>query len=316
MMTNALLTEVRKKIPKNPQLVKMLADILFIEKEAIYRRLRGEVPFTFNEIVVIAKRLNISLDNIIGIDVKKSTPFQLRLPNFISPKEKDVYMLDSYIDFLQSVGEKKDSEIGLATNVLPQDIFSGYEYLTKFNVFNWQYHYKNDNMLCFKELTLSDVISQFFKRQYIESKTNKLTYYIFDNHIFSHFVNNVKYFHAIRLIEKEDVLKIKEELFQVLDYLEEMTIKGRFKETGNKVYLYISGIDIITNYSYIIADDIIRSLIKTFILTSITSADEETFERMKNWIHSLIKVSTLITGTGEKERIMYFEKQREVVSYL
>jgi hypothetical protein len=316
MITNALLTEIRKKIPKNSQLVKTFSDILFIEKEAIYRRLRGEVPFTFNEIVTITKHLNISLDNVIGIDVKKSRPLQLILPNFTFPKEEDIYMLDSYIEFLHSVVEKKYSEIRLATNVLPQDIFSGYEYLTKFNVFNWQYHHKNDNMPCFNKFILSDVISQFFKTQYTESKKNKLTYYIFDNHVFSHFTNNVKYFHAIRLIEKEDMLKIKEELFQALDYLEEMTIKGRFKETDNKVYLYISGIDIITNCSYVVANDNICSLIKTFILTSVTSADEEIFEIMKNWINSLIKISTLITGTGEKERIMYFEKQREVVSCL
>jgi hypothetical protein len=118
------------------------------------------------------------------------------------------------------------------------------------------------------------------------------------------------------LLETEDVLKIKDDLFQLLDFLENIAITGRFKETGNEVNIYISDVDITSNYCYMEADDLRFSLIKTFILTSVTSLDEKTFEKMKDWIHSFIKISSLITVAGEKQRIMYFDTQRKIVNEL
>jgi hypothetical protein len=112
------------------------------------------------------------------------------------------------------------------------------------------------------------------------------------------------------------VQNIKNDLFQLLDYLENIAITGQYKETGNAVHIYISDIDITTNYCYMEADDIKFSMIKTFILTSVTSLDEKTFEKMKDWVHSFIKTSTLITVAGEKQRVNYFENQRKIINEL
>jgi hypothetical protein len=118
------------------------------------------------------------------------------------------------------------------------------------------------------------------------------------------------------LIEKDDIQKIKEDMLSLLDYLEKMAVTGQFEETGNLVNLYISDIDITTSYTYLESENIHFSMIKTFILTSVNSMDENTFEKMKKWIHSLIKISALITLTNEKQRILYFEKQRKIVNEL
>lgn len=53
MITNELNTglvnAVREKLPSKDNLANALMDILYIGKEAIYRRLRGEVPFTLTK---------------------------------------------------------------------------------------------------------------------------------------------------------------------------------------------------------------------------------------------------------------------------
>jgi hypothetical protein len=276
--------------------------------------LRREVPFTLKEIATISKNMNISLDNIIGIETPKSRPFQLILPEFLSPQENDFQMLTSYLDFLKILEDAENTEMGIVTNMLPQDLFSGFYYLTKFSVFTWNCHYNESKMQPFHELEYSDRLIKGFKAQFRKSRNLKKSYYIFDNQIFRHFANNINYFRSIRLLETEDVLKIKEDLFQLLDYLENIAITGQFKETGNEVHIYISDIDITSNYCYMEADDIQFSLIKTFILTSVTSLDKTTFEKMKAWVHSFIKISSLITVAGEKQRIMYFDTQRKIIS--
>ena len=57
-----LVMAIREKYPERGKLTNMLADLLMIEKEAVYRRLRGDVPFTIFEIAAIANKLDISLD--------------------------------------------------------------------------------------------------------------------------------------------------------------------------------------------------------------------------------------------------------------
>ena len=53
MMTNNpnanLIEAMKEKLPLKGQLADMLMDTLYIGKEAVYRRLRGEVPFTLQE---------------------------------------------------------------------------------------------------------------------------------------------------------------------------------------------------------------------------------------------------------------------------
>jgi hypothetical protein len=75
-------------------------------------------------------------------------------------------------------------------------------------------------------------------------------------------------------------------------------------------------VNIETNYSYLLTQKYNLSLIWTFILTSVASLDEEAFYKMKSWFQSLIRTSTLITITGEKQRIVFFEKQREIINEL
>ena len=310
------LTEIRKIFPKNSVMVNTLADILMIEKGAVYRRLRQDVPFTFNEIAIIAKHLKISLDNVIGVDTQKIIPFQSRLPDFVSPQEADYSMLDIYMKFLRSISESENSEAVSTFNVLPHDLFGEFRYIFMFYLFIWNFLYNKDSMKPFNQISTPPEMFQYLKKYTMIMKNFKKTNYIFDNKIFQLLVNEISFFYSIRLIEKDDVLKIKEDLFSILDYLEKMAITGQFNETGNSVNLYISDIDISTNYTYLESDNSHLSVVRMFLLSSVTSMDENIFEKMKKWLHALIKISTLITLTNEKQRVLYFEKQRKIVDGL
>ena len=46
---------VKEKLPLKENLANLLIDTLYIGKEAIYRRLRGEVPFTLEEAALISR---------------------------------------------------------------------------------------------------------------------------------------------------------------------------------------------------------------------------------------------------------------------
>ena len=52
-LNRALIEAMRGKIPAGTTLARVLMDMLYIGKEAAYRRLRGEVPFTLAEAAAI-----------------------------------------------------------------------------------------------------------------------------------------------------------------------------------------------------------------------------------------------------------------------
>jgi hypothetical protein len=310
------LNEIRKNLPPNVNLATLLSDMLFIEKEAVYRRLRGEVAFTFNEIITIAREMTISLDSIIGIEGYKSRPLQLKLPDFIYPKKEDMIMFETFFLFLEQIVSSGDTEAATMCNTLPQDIFPKFDVLMRYIIFKWQYFYHSNKALPFHEMIVPGFITEGLKKQCLICRQIKNTSFIFDNQLCRYIVDDVHYFKSIRMIRDDDVIRIKEELFRMIDYLENMTIRGVFEETGNSVNIYVSDVDITTTYSYIRSGGIMFSLIKTFFLTSATSTDERIYEMIRNWIATGLKLSTLITETNERQRVVYFEKQRQLADAL
>ena len=56
-LNTSLIEAVKEKLPLKENLANLLIDTLYIGKEAIYRRLRGEVPFTLEEAALISRKV-------------------------------------------------------------------------------------------------------------------------------------------------------------------------------------------------------------------------------------------------------------------
>jgi len=111
------------------------------------------------------------------------------------------------------------------------------------------------------------------------------------------------------------VRKLKKELLELLDELEEIAVRGAFK-SGKEVSIYIANINFEATYSYIATSSYKLSLIRLFAINSITSHDENVFRNVKEWVDSLRKYSVLISQSGEIQRSKFFKDQREIVNGL
>ena len=141
------------------------------------------------------------------------------------------------------------------------------------------------------------------------------TSFIWDSNIFSHIVNDLEYFSSIQLISDKARQEIKEELLLLLDELENFARKGKF-ESDNEVNIYISNINFEATYSYVESSNVHLSMIRVYAINSITTQDIEMCKSLKEWIQSLKKFSTLISVSGEMQRIQFFQKQREIIDTL
>lgn len=317
LLYDNFLDALSEKFPQRSKLTNALTELLFIEKEAIYRRLRKEVPFTFYEIATIAREWDLSIDNIIGLTPSKSRPFQLKLTEHLHPTETDFMMMQHYVDVLKFTGEDPTSKMVDASNILPQSLHMNFEQLAKFYMFKWGYQYGDSSKIIpFQDIVICDRLRQLETDHATLVKNINSVSYLWDNMIFKYFVNDIRYFSSIYMITPEDTELIKQDLLAFIDYTEKLAKDGVFSETGNRVQIYISHINFDTNYSYICTDTFKLSMIKTFIMNAAASMDEKAFDQTKRWIGALKKSSVLISESGERQRIEFFEEQRKLISSL
>ena len=304
-----LLGVLENKIPDKSKLIELLMETLFIEKGAVYRRLRGEVPFSFYEVAMIAEKLGISLNNLIAGKAELIESFVIDMSDI------DYKKWDNYIALIHMAKKDTHSIFGASSNLLPATIYAKYESLYKFYVYKYQYLLRGtDNRVSFDKYILPEDLRQIYKAYFKESKTFAKTYLICDYFMISNLIIDIHYFSGVNLLFEDDVKQIKEDLFALIDYLEKIALSGCFDETGNSVELYISDINLDATYSYFQIDNSYTSLIRTFMINAVFVRDKPTFDKIKNWVQSLRKSSTLITKSGAAFRTEFFEKQRKIIS--
>ena len=316
-INRCLFEALEKKVPDKTKLVKILMKTLFMEKGAVYRRLREEVPFSFFEVVKIAKKLDIALNSLVCSDSVKVDHFVLNIVEYSKMSEVDYKEWENYISLLSLAKDDSNSEIAESSNVLPISIYAKFDSLSRYFLFKYQYMFSTtEKRIPYSNLAISDRLYRIYHSYFDITKNFAKTVYIWDFYIFRYLLADIHFFSGINLISVDDIRQIKEDLFALLDYIEDITLNGCFKETGNSVSFYISDINLDADYSYLQFNDMNISHVRTFMLNSVVSSDDTSFIKIKDWIQSLKKTSTLITRSGAVFRTDFFDSQRKIIDKL
>ncbi len=316
LIYNSFLEEITQKISQKTAVADVLADILHIDKTAVYKRLKGEIPFTFSEAIVISRQLGISLDNIKMISSEESDSFKLKLIEYINPAESDFSLLEEMTAILKTFKDVPDPEAGEITNILPQPLYVNRENISKFYLFKWKYSSnKQQETTRYNDIVISDKLKET-RKEYVKWARLLHADYLFDRLLFHYLVTDIKYFYRVGRITKEDVLLIKQDIIDILDEIDELTCTGVFKETGKNVNIYISNVNVDTNYIYVSTPNYQLTIIKAFLLNGVASTDQATVEEVKRWIQTKKQQSTLITKCNEFERVNFLKEQYNIVESL
>ena len=307
-----------EKYPKKAQLTEALMDLLSIEREAIYRRLRKEVVFSAGDIAKIASAWNISLDNILSTVSEKNSSFQMNALSFNDSSEKDLEMIENYLFNLREVAASDASEYMEISNVLPKSLLENYPMLSKFYTFKWWYHYGNDgnNVCSFNQYTLAEKSLEFEAAYCKEIKNIAHCSYMWDDLIIRHLVNDIKYLKSVYFLDAESVQLLKQEIYAFLDEMESLSIRGSFAETNNRVDLYISQINVDTNYCYYYSPMTNICGIRVFIEYFTSSENKLICDNFRKWMLAQKRVSIPISQVNERQRIEFFIQQKKVLENL
>ena len=305
-----LIATIREKVPKEINLATYLSDKLSLGRESVYRRLRGDICFTFAEIVILSQDLGFSVDNIIGAKKKENALFNIHMLH--SADYMDIYKnkMQEYGRIFREMGKGANAEARVSVNSLPYYFYIGHKHLSRFRIYKWLHQNQkigvNDK---FADFELPEEILETHRMFSQDIRRIPSITIIMDNNIFWSAAKDIEYFYKRGLLSEEDLELLRRELFDIVDMLEEAATKGMSPD-GARVSIYYSSVDLEASYLHFECDDWHFAQVRVFSISAIDSYDERLCDIQKNWIESLKKYSVLISGSGEIQRFEYMAKQR------
>lgn len=313
-LNESFLTVLKEQFPKQTMLITVVEDILKIERESAYRRIKGVVQFSIREMGILAQHLNISLDNLLINDQSNVVHIKILRPR---TEECLGYMakgIKHYLDKIKIIENSPCSEMGIAYSNIPIEFYTPYGSLFKFICFRWgNYYIGTGKHKDFANWKLPDaIIEQHTIAMKLYSKIKKIIY-IWDKSIIWSLMKDLKYFASAGIIEEDDVARIKRDLHSMLNDLERLIGDEGSENESDKIEFYISHVKIGMTYTYLWSEEYTASYITGLLIHSNINEDKDACRNVKQWIKSMRKVSTLISGTGDKERILFFKEQHQIV---
>ena len=294
---------IRQKIHKDDKLVEVVMDVLSLGKEAAYRRLRGEVPYTFDDIMKISSKYTISLDEIVGNKMPGTALANTNIIDIENP-------IASYKEYLLS-----QTEIFREINKRKNGKAYSYKNLNKFRLYRWIHQMNSSaNLPAFKDVEFPEDMWRIHQETIQEFLKIPEINFVFDKSLFLNQVKDILLFVQLDLIDKESLSQLKSELLQLLDDIEQMTAIS--PESEVKRSLFVSNVSFETSYLFFEAEGYQTCGLRLLGISVITTQDTWVCQQQKRWIESLKRYSTLISISGEIDRYTFINQQKEYISQL
>ena len=314
-LNKKLVTTILKNISENKKPVTYLVNSLNISRESAYRRLRGDIPFTVEELVTLAADLEFSID-ILFEQEKQNRSFHDYMGAEKNSSDFFVIMLKKYSELLEKLCFAKKIETIMAFNSFPPPFFVGFPNLFKFIYYKWLYQ---DNEILrnesYSNIALPDAVFAFQRKMRGNIIQGKNTIIILDNNIFLNLIKEIQYFYNRKILTNEELLLIKGDTLRMIDQFEESSQTGTFEST--KIQLYLSSLCVNSNTIYYNYDDKTEPLFWLFTINPVIIQNAGFVSMQIKWLNSLRRQSALITQSNEIMQAEFFFKQREnVETYL
>lgn len=306
-----LIQTILKRIPEGDNPSSFIANVLNLEREYVYRRLRGETNFTVAEIASLARAMEFSLDNIIGVKKQGSSIFEL---HFLGMEElEDIYMkkIERNSEIVKIMNDSKDTIVRWAGNTIPFVTFNRYRALNKFHFYKWAFQTSKINTT-YSDFKLSDNLTKRLRTYSVAIQPLSDIIFIIDNNFISSVIRNLEYCHERQLMTDDEILEFKEELLDIANSFENMATSGNTKQ-GGKFDLYISPMNINSSYTHVENKHFAFCQYSVYTINTLNSTDKKVCDIQKGWIEALKQHSTSVSGCNDLERYKYFARQRELI---
>lgn len=312
---NPILSILEDKLPVHVKPVQYLMDTLGISKESAYRRMRNQIPFSFDEVALLCRDLHFSIDRVIGSsDTSTGVFFQI---NQTDNNEDTIYnFFVNFTNDLEFIVRDSRSEIMLAINRFPLWCMP-IKSLQKLDYCKRLYSKDKINVLhTFQDIEIpSKLNEQYGRTTRLMELIPNLTVLI-DNNVFQKIVDEIKYFYTIKFLTKDDVEVLQKGALELLEYYTTVALTGK-NRVGYNYQLYLSNLSVDANVCYYTSNKSEISEIWLYNDQKIHIENNPVINTLhKNWIQSQIKFASFITSSNDIVQREFFQKTYSLINTL
>ena len=315
-LRNTIATKILSNIPPRVKPIDYLMETLNISRESVYRRIRGDISFTFEEIAKLSVELGFSIDELIIKDQPSRVFFDLHIASMQNPSDVFMMIFQQYLQNTFNISYTKDIESVMVLNHVPPCFTIFFNHLFKFSYYRWMHQNQESSLKYFyADVVLPEKLIGLQQKAIENSKRIQNNTFILDPNIFLNLTREIHYYNKRRLINEDDFSLIREDLLGLIDMLESIAQTG-FYASEAKYNFYISSLNVESSSQYIRYDEQVKSQFFVSAIEPITVTNPSLCAIHKKWLDSIRKYATLITQSNEILQVRYFNKQRNYIEEL
>lgn len=309
---NDIVLHILRHMPDNMKPVEYIMRILNISKGSAYRRLKGILPFSYDEIFILARELNFSVDEVIYSSSRKKYIFEF---DDYSGDDTSTFILKALTEYyitLCAEQKMKKRSVLVTTNNLWFIYTLHFE--SMFHFLYYKYLQQNDISHLkdkMKDVPIPQSILEIKEKLFplISCMDNTYKTSILDRHIFLNTMSEIQYYYRRNLIDDQQLHAITEDMVSLLNIIEKAIIENEY--CGNKNMYFLAERNIYTNSASVKNDMQLFALIYQNNVHPMVCSDQRLCRLHRNYLESHRKQSRLISSSNEQLQIAFFEKQYE-----
>ncbi|MCX6350719.1 MAG: hypothetical protein NTX03_02535 [Bacteroidetes bacterium] len=323
--------QIKEKLEPHTSLVDEIENALSLSQDSAYRRIRGEKELSFSEIQKLTAKYGVSADLAFNAAADNIVNFRY------NPLDHKSFTMIDYLavcrDTLKKMADSGSGDLIYAAKDIPLFHYFYFDEIAAFKMFVWQ-----KTLLGFPEFADvsfslkkvdEDIISigkkaaleynripsiELWNQETINSLLRQIQFYA-ESHLF---------------MNPEEAILILDKVEEYIEHLRRMTAEG-MKFMPNTQTIQGTGKFQFFNNEVVLCDNTILGEHSGRMVTYIThnsfnflsTFNEHICQRTKGWMENLIRKSTQISTTGEKDRNHFFgnlqaqvKKTRERVKFI
>ncbi|MCP9235791.1 hypothetical protein [Lewinella sp. JB7] len=302
-----------RQFASRSQLVQEVAKVLHVGRDAVYRRLRGDTALTADELMLLADVFKVQTES--GHLRKDRVP-TLRYPesrNFVKNE------FDHFIQLMKGLNEMKKlpgARADLATPELPMYYEMSTPMLRSFKIFmygittwnlkKWKHRNFSPDLI---SPPLHDIVHQVIRGHYTVPARELWSVGILDVTL-----RQINYLAQVGRFENtEHLYQLFDELFTIVDHLEQMVRTGkRFPlgetPTDDSPAFRVYHNELSNTNNIILVNSEVRSYLFTTLVTPnyIATSDPELYNEARQWFDNLIEHGSALHSEAGKYAAQYF----------
>ena len=315
-LRNIITSKILSNIQPNVKPIDYLMETLMISRESVYRRIRGDISFTLEEIVSLSTKLGFSIDELIIKDMPSRVFFNLNTDSTHNPSEFFVISCQQHIRNILDINSSREIESIMVINQIPHEFILFYNHLHKFLYYRWMHQFQESSLkYSYSDVTMpEELLNLQHNAKYCLKKIRNNTL-ILDSRIFINLIREVHYYHKRKLIDEADYLDLKNDLLGLIEKIEIIAQTG-FYNSETKYNIYLSSLNVDSGSRFIKYDEQMKSIFFVSSMEPVVVTNTNLCKMHKKWLDSMRKYSTLITQSNEILQVKYFDKQRSNIEEL